>query len=62
MLIEHDNEKNPRMIKLCHILCHICGTCGTHIKCATLCGTWKWDPYVPQYMICNLSFLTLSDC
>ena len=25
--------------ELCHILCHICGTCGTHIKCATLCGT-----------------------
>ena len=30
--------------ELCHILCHICGTCGTHIKCATLCGTCKWDP------------------
>merc|ERR1712243_414369 len=25
--------------ELCHILCHICGTCGTHIKYATLCGT-----------------------
>ena len=36
--------KNQKWMKLCHILCHICGTCGTPIKCATLCGTCKWDP------------------
>ena len=33
------NSGSKMYIELCHILCHICGTCGTHIKCATLCGT-----------------------